>query len=278
MNSLFFKNPLNYIIPNHIMKIKAILDYKYNNNIKNNNIKNNNIKNKYTHKLNTIINNTKYKNNIIKYKPKKKLLESKNKIIKKETIPKRIRELVWTTHNSEVFANKCYVSWCDNKINVFNFQVGHDIPESKGGTLDIDNLKPICGNCNLSMSNKYSIKEWSNLIKNKSLINNNLINNNLINNNLINNNLIENNLINDNQVIIRPETIINKDTIITPDTVITPDIKDYPETNETNETNETIELQRNKSFINNIYNNIPVIPLQIPLVTMLLYPLKYIRI
>ena len=46
------------------------------------------------------------------------------------------------------------------------------------------------------MSNNYSIKEWSNLIKNKSLINNNLINNNLI----------ENNLINDNQVIIRPET------------------------------------------------------------------------
>ena len=254
MNHLFLKNPLNYIIPNHIMKIKAILDYKYNNNIKNNNIKN-----KYTHKLNTIINNTKYKNNIIKYKPKKKLLESKNKIIKKETIPKRIRELVWTTHNSEVFSNKCYVSWCDNKINVFNFQVGHDIPESKGGTLDIDNLKPICGNCNLSMSNKYSIKEWSNLIKNKSLINNNLINNNLI----------ENNLINDNQVIIRPETIINKDTIITPDTVITPDIKDYPETNE------TIDLQRRNSFINNIYNKLPNIYL---LFTMLSYHLKYIRI
>ena len=83
----------------------------------------------------------------------------------KEQIPKRIRELVWTTYNGEVFTSKCYVSWCTNNINVFSFQTGHDIPESKGGTLDIDNLKPICGSCNLSMGNKYSITEWSKLIK-----------------------------------------------------------------------------------------------------------------
>lgn len=82
----------------------------------------------------------------------------------KEHIPKRIRELVWTTYNGEVFTNKCYVYWCDNKINVFNFQTGHDIPESKGGTLELDNLKPICSSCNLSMGNKYSITEWSKLI------------------------------------------------------------------------------------------------------------------
>lgn len=84
---------------------------------------------------------------------------------RKETIPKRIREMVWTTYNSTVFESKCYVDWCDNKINVFNFQVGHDIPESKGGTLDINNLKPICGSCNLSMGNKYTITEWSKLVK-----------------------------------------------------------------------------------------------------------------
>lgn len=84
---------------------------------------------------------------------------------RKETIPKRIREMVWTTYNSTVFESKCYIDWCDNKVNVFNFQVGHDIPESKGGTLDINNLKPICGSCNLSMGNKYTITEWSKLVK-----------------------------------------------------------------------------------------------------------------
>jgi hypothetical protein len=90
-----------------------------------------------------------------------------NNIIHKETIPKRIRELVWTTHNGESFTHKCFVTWCDNNINVFNFQVGHDIPESKGGTIDIDNLKPICGNCNLSMGNRYSITEWCVLVKSR---------------------------------------------------------------------------------------------------------------
>ena len=83
----------------------------------------------------------------------------------KENIPKRIRELVWTTNNGETYVNKCFVTWCDNNINVFNFQVGHDIPESKGGTLEIDNLKPICSNCNLSMGNKYTITEWCKLVK-----------------------------------------------------------------------------------------------------------------
>jgi hypothetical protein len=43
--------------------------------------------------------------------------------------------------------------------------VGHDQPESKGGTLDVDNLKPICARCNLSMSNQYTIQEWIQLTR-----------------------------------------------------------------------------------------------------------------
>ena len=276
MNHLFSRNILNSIIPNINMKFKPSIDYRkyYKNNNKINNRINNKInKHNKNNKHNKIFNknnlfNINNKTNLLKTNNKTNLLNTsnketiiqsinktiiENKHIKKETIPKRIRELVWTTHNTEVFSNKCYVSWCNNIINVFNFQVGHDIPESKGGTLDIDNLKPICGNCNLSMSNNYSIKEWSNLIK--------------INKNISNNNTP----INDN-IIIRPETVVNKDTVITPETVITPDIKEYPETNETN------ELQRNNSFLNTICNRLPTIPLQLPLITMILYPLKYIRV
>ena len=113
-------------------------------------------------------NKRKQKNSIIKNNLLKELPKDLTKEIHhhhhKEPIPKRIRELVWTTNNGETFSHKCYVSWCDNTINVFNFQVGHDIPESKGGTIDIDNLKPICTSCNLSMSNKFTITEWSKLI------------------------------------------------------------------------------------------------------------------
>ena len=94
------------------------------------------------------------------------ILEIPEKQYKKDNIPKRIKELVWITYNGELFSKKCFVSWCNNITNVFNFHTGHDIPNSKGGSLNIENLKPICSNCNLSMGNKYTIKEWCKLLNN----------------------------------------------------------------------------------------------------------------
>ena len=83
----------------------------------------------------------------------------------KEKIPKALREQVWIHHIGREFESKCKVSWCKNKINVFDFQCGHNIPESKGGTLDITNLIPICSRCNLSMGDNYTIDEWSKISK-----------------------------------------------------------------------------------------------------------------
>ncbi len=82
---------------------------------------------------------------------------------KKKAIPKAVREQVWLESFGKVYEHKCNISWCKNTINVFDFHVGHDQPESKGGTLDIYNLKPICARCNTSMSNNYTIKEWEKL-------------------------------------------------------------------------------------------------------------------
>ena len=78
---------------------------------------------------------------------------------RKATIPKAIREQCWIQIFGEIFKEKCYINWCENDISVFDFHVGHDKPESEGGTLDISNLKPICARCNLSMSNNYTIKQ-----------------------------------------------------------------------------------------------------------------------
>lgn len=85
-----------------------------------------------------------------------------------KSIPKGVREQVWIYYNKNNFSKKCYVKWCKNIINVFDFHVGHNIPKSKGGTDTIDNLKPICSRCNLSMNNNYTIDEWSDTFKPKS--------------------------------------------------------------------------------------------------------------
>ncbi len=84
----------------------------------------------------------------------------KKKPYRKQKISAALREQVWVQHNGHVFDKKCAVSWCKNIITVFNFQCGHDIPESKGGPTNITNLYPICGKCNVSMSNTYTFKEW----------------------------------------------------------------------------------------------------------------------
>ena len=83
----------------------------------------------------------------------------------KEKIPKALREQVWLTHVGKKFESKCVVRWCRNRITVFDFQSGHNIPESKGGATDLSNLKPICSRCNLSMNDTYTIDEWEQLSK-----------------------------------------------------------------------------------------------------------------
>ena len=94
--------------------------------------------------------------------------KKKKKKYRKANIPKAIREQTWIKTFGKDFEHKCYIDWCENTINVFDFHVGHDKPESKGGKLCVDNLKPICARCNLSMSNNYSIKEWNKLNNKKS--------------------------------------------------------------------------------------------------------------
>ena len=92
----------------------------------------------------------------------------KTKYIKKH-IHKAIKEQVWLNIIGKKFEAKCPIIWCNNIITVFSHHVAHNIPESKGGEISIDNLIPICASCNLSMSDNYTIKEWNLFIKPKKL-------------------------------------------------------------------------------------------------------------
>lgn len=81
----------------------------------------------------------------------------------KEKIPKAMREQIWLRDLGKKYEGKCRIVWCENRITVFDFQCGHDVPESHGGATIIENLVPICSRCNLSMSNTYTIKQWNQL-------------------------------------------------------------------------------------------------------------------
>jgi 5-methylcytosine-specific restriction endonuclease McrA len=83
----------------------------------------------------------------------------------KTKIPKALREQLWLRDIGRKYEGKCKIVWCENKMTVFDFQCGHDIPESHGGETILENLVPICSRCNLSMSNTYTIKEWNLLSK-----------------------------------------------------------------------------------------------------------------
>jgi len=82
---------------------------------------------------------------------------------RKQKIPAAFREHIWFRDYGRSFEGKCPTRWCTNMINVFDFQCGHNIPESKGGPTVPDNLKPICARCNMSMGDRFTFTEWSSL-------------------------------------------------------------------------------------------------------------------
>lgn len=80
---------------------------------------------------------------------------------KKKAIPRAVKEQVWLRDMGKVFEGKCKTRWCKNTINLFDFQCGHNIPESRGGPTILANLIPICSRCNTSMGATYTFTEWS---------------------------------------------------------------------------------------------------------------------
>lgn len=67
---------------------------------------------------------------------------------KKMKIPKKIREGCWKKHIGNMIDGKCYS--CSGVISVLDFQAGHIQSEYDNGKITIDNLRPICKQCNLS--------------------------------------------------------------------------------------------------------------------------------
>lgn len=64
----------------------------------------------------------------------------------KSSIPSNIRWDTWLKFNNRNFDGKCFC--CDCDISVMNFHVGHIKSVKNGGTDHINNLQPICAQCN----------------------------------------------------------------------------------------------------------------------------------
>jgi len=77
--------------------------------------------------------------------------KDKNKGKKKKSIPLAVKRVVWNTYiGEEVGKTKCL---CCNVTDItqMTFHCGHVLSENKGGPTTVDNLRPICSTCNLSM-------------------------------------------------------------------------------------------------------------------------------
>ena len=74
-----------------------------------------------------------------------------NKALKKKTIPKVVKDHTWSKWiGDDIAKTKCMC--CElNEIKMNSFHCGHVIAEINGGLTSIENLRPICSACNLSM-------------------------------------------------------------------------------------------------------------------------------
>lgn len=79
------------------------------------------------------------------------LPKPKKELKKKEAIPAAIKTLVWNKWMGEKVAEGgCYACRVTS-ISMRHFHCGHVFSEKHGGKCTVDNLRPVCANCNLSM-------------------------------------------------------------------------------------------------------------------------------
>jgi ankyrin repeat protein len=72
----------------------------------------------------------------------------------KRKIPKYIKTLVWNKYvGADTVRHKCF-SCREATISITSFDCGHVVAEAKGGDITINNLRPICHDCNLAMGSK----------------------------------------------------------------------------------------------------------------------------
>ena len=70
---------------------------------------------------------------------------------KKKSIPKILKDLTWQRWIGDDIAKAKCLCCGVNEIKMNSFHCGHVVAEADGGSTTVDNLRPVCATCNLSM-------------------------------------------------------------------------------------------------------------------------------
>ena len=76
----------------------------------------------------------------------------------KKTIPKILKDLTWAKWIGDHIAKTKCLCCGVNDIKMNSFHCGHVIAEADGGPTTVENLRPICATCNLSMRTQNMVK------------------------------------------------------------------------------------------------------------------------
>ena len=75
---------------------------------------------------------------------------SQEPLRKRKAIPRKIRGEAWKLQFGNSVKGSCYC--CKKEFDVFDdWHAGHIVSSSNGGPDTANNLRPVCGSCNLSM-------------------------------------------------------------------------------------------------------------------------------
>lgn len=69
----------------------------------------------------------------------------------RKSIPSKIRQMVWRKYIGNSLDGTCWC--CHDGLSYESWHAGHIQPASLGGPDTVDNLRPLCPSCNLSMRN-----------------------------------------------------------------------------------------------------------------------------
>lgn len=83
-----------------------------------------------------------------------------SKPTKRKTIPKKVRSDLWKRYFGRTMDGECQICQDTIEFDSSKWHAGHIIPDVEGGTTELDNLAPLCSDCNLSMSKSNAI-DWA---------------------------------------------------------------------------------------------------------------------